>query len=206
MVIGGVLLKSSWHVVSYVCLFLGGLLPATGGDLAMAKNKDFWKQCYIQYAMISELAAAIYEVLVSSGDSDEGEFDMDMVFLKHLEFFIVSRVFFCAAFIATVVFGHEMWSDICELKNVDIRYSMASFISDIVSQFGYFISTYAYLCYYQVSLVHASEMSLSQFFNLLLAYSLKRYFNLGKEASLSNIEVKLLSFVMITIGLYLAVL
>jgi hypothetical protein len=49
--------------------------------------------------LVSEVTAAIYEVLVSSGDSDEGEEDAELVFLKHLEFFIVSRIFFLAAYV-----------------------------------------------------------------------------------------------------------
>jgi hypothetical protein len=155
---------------------------------------------------LSEITAAIYEVLVSSGDTDEGEDDMQMIFLKHLEFFIVSRVFFCAAYVVSLVFSSEMWDDMSNLLTISLKYSMTSFVSDVISQFGFFISTYAYLCYYQVSLVHASETSLSQFFNLILAFTLKRYFNLGKEASLQNMDVKMMSFFLITLGLYLAIL
>jgi len=46
-IIGGVILKSGWHAVSYVCLFLGGLLPATSGNLGSAMSSEFWKQKFI---------------------------------------------------------------------------------------------------------------------------------------------------------------
>ena len=98
--------------------------------------------------MLSELFGAIYEVLVSSGDSDEGDNDEEVVFLKHLEFFIISRVFFCATFAVNLVCSNDMWKDTMALPTVPYKYSATSFISDIISQFGYFVSTYAYLCYY----------------------------------------------------------
>ena len=98
--------------------------------------------------MLSELFAAIYEVLVSSGDSDEGDYDQEIVFLKHLEFFIISRVFFCATFAVNLVCSNDLWADTVLLPTIPLKFSMTSFISDIISQFGYFISTYAYLCYY----------------------------------------------------------
>ena len=37
-------LKSYWHLVAYAMLLIGGLLPATGGNLKEAAHLSFWKQ------------------------------------------------------------------------------------------------------------------------------------------------------------------
>lgn len=37
-------LKSYWHLGAYALLLIGGLLPATGGDLHQAAKLSFWKQ------------------------------------------------------------------------------------------------------------------------------------------------------------------
>jgi len=37
-------LKSYWHLAAYALLLIGGLLPATGGNLKEATSLSFWKQ------------------------------------------------------------------------------------------------------------------------------------------------------------------
>jgi hypothetical protein len=37
-------LKSYWHLLAYALLLIGGLMPATGGNLSQAMSLSFWKQ------------------------------------------------------------------------------------------------------------------------------------------------------------------
>ena len=71
--------------------------------------------------------------MTDSSFSDEGDADAEMVFLKHLEFFIISRVFFCATFAVNLVCINELWKDTVNLPLVPYKYSAGSFISDIIS-------------------------------------------------------------------------
>ena len=48
-------LKNYWHLVAYALLLIGGLLPATGGNLQEAMHLSFWKQRFVQYALLSEV-------------------------------------------------------------------------------------------------------------------------------------------------------
>lgn len=65
-------------------------------------------------------------------------------------------------------------------------------LSELMTLIGYFCSVYAYQCYYQVEynndlkpgVVSAAESSINLVVNLFLAYLLKKYFNIGRAASL----------------------
>ncbi len=60
---------------------------------------------------------------------------------------------------------------------------IGTFFGEILTFFGYFFSAYAYHCYYQPGLVNASESSLNQLVNLVSAYILSRFFNIGRDNS-----------------------
>ena len=55
-------------------------------------------------------------------------------------------------------------------------------------------------------MVHAAEASLSQLFNLLLAYALFKGFGVGRSSAIGSMWAKALSFVMVSVGLYLCAL
>ena len=54
--------------------------------------------------------------------------------------------------------------------------------------------------------MHAAEASLSQLINLCFAYLLLRGCGIGRSSAVSSMGIKLVSFVMVTIGLFLCTL
>lgn len=55
----------------------------------------------------------------------------------------------------------------------------------------------------QAGIVHAAEASLSQLLNLILAYLLLRGCGIGRSSAVSSMRIKFVSFVMVTLGLFL---
>ena len=60
--------------------------------------------------------------------------------------------------------------------------------------------------FYQAGIVHAAEASMSQLLNLMLAYLLLRCFGIGRHSAASSMNAKIVSFFMVTIGLFLCTL
>jgi len=71
---------------------------------------------------------------------------------------------------------------------------------------GFYLASIAYGLFYQAGIVHAAEASLSQLINLCLAYVFLRCFGIGRSSAVSSMGIKLVSFVMVTIGLFLCTL
>lgn len=54
-------------------ILLGGLTPATNGNLLTIFTRAFWTQPFVKYAIIADLSHAVYTVCVSyAGDIEEG--------------------------------------------------------------------------------------------------------------------------------------
>ena len=54
------------HAVAYFLMFIGGLLPATGGDIGLLARKSFWRQRYVAFAILSELTYGMHDLLASA--------------------------------------------------------------------------------------------------------------------------------------------
>ena len=76
-----------------------------------------------------------------------------------------------------------MQEEICDIKFKSKYVIVTTLISDILVIFGYFTSIYAYQCFDQPGLVNATESSLSLLVNLFASFSMKKFFNLGKDES-----------------------
>lgn len=64
--------------------------------------------------------------------------------------------------------------------------------------------TYAYKAHYNSGVVNAAEVSLNQVANLIVAILLKLLFNFGRDAALTDVQVKVLSCAMIALGMLIA--
>jgi len=71
---------------------------------------------------------------------------------------------------------------------------------------GFYLASIAYGLFYQAGVVHAAEASLSQLFNLFLAYVLFKCFGIGRESAIGSMPAKLASFLLVTAGLFLCTL
>ena len=84
--------------------------------------------------------------------------------------------------------------------------SHLSAISEGLTILGFYLASIAYGLFYQAGIVHAAEASLSQLLNLMVAYILYRGFGVGRSSAVGSMTIKMVSFVMVTIGLFLCTL
>jgi len=194
-------LESYWHLLAYAFIFFGGLLPATDGNLDQLFTKKFWKQPFVQFAIFSELNHGTYNMLISSGDTTEMK---DNFMFLHMEYFAVTRIFYILTFIVLLLFSKTLQTDVMKLKYAPRNHIMWTVISELLAFCGYFCSALAYQDYYQTGIVSASETSLNQLLNLSFAYVLMKYYGKGKQASTTGIKFKILSALMIMVGLYVS--
>ena len=137
--------------------------------------------------------------LLAEGSEDSSE---------SFEFFVWSRVSFCVTFVAMYTLKPSLARELRGLVSgrVDNKYIALSTISEGLTIIGFYLASIAYGLFYQAGIVHAAEASLSQLLNLMLAYVLLRACGLGRSSAVSSMRIKFVSFVMVTIGLFLCTL
>jgi len=195
---GLVWLERKIHVVAYVFIFLGGLIPATNGNIKMIASKSFWKQPFVRDALVSEICHGLYNMCISSVEDEiEG---MGM----YIEFFAITRVMFVLGFVVILIFSKKWQDEVWRIKFVEGKVILITVFAEVLTLTAYFNSAMAYQCYYQTGVVTAAESSLNQLLNLFSAYVLRRFFSLGRDESAKGVGNKLLSALLILIGLLLA--
>jgi hypothetical protein len=197
-------LESYWHLLAYAFIFVGGLLPATGGALGQLKTAAFWKQPFVQFAMFSELSHGIYNLFIATVDDDFGDGEPSTAFYLHMEYFAVTRILYIVTFVVLLFFWKKMQDEVVQIKHVPSHAIFWTVVSEVLAFTGYFCSALAYQAYYQTGVVAASETSLNQLLNLTFAFLLKKYFGHGKKESTTGVPLKVLSAMLIMIGLYVA--
>ena len=86
------------------------------------------------------------------------------------------------------------------------RYIALSGLSEGLTIVGFYLASIAYGLFYQAGIVHAAEASLSQLLNLAIAFILLKGFGVGRSSAVGSMSAKVVSFVMVTIGLFLCTL
>lgn len=197
-------LVNKLHILAYAILFFGGLLPATKGNVTIVFRKEFWNQPVVKMAISSELCHGVYNLLISSGE-DSVAHDPNVHWLvTHFEFFAITRISYILACCAILCFDKQYRTEIVGLKYVSRKPLLGAYAANGLGFIGYIASSRAYQCYYQTGVVTAAESALNQLLNLLSAYVLKRFYNLGRDDSLKGMKVKISSAFIIMFGLYLA--
>ena len=102
-------------------------------------------------------------------------------------------------------FSPTLWAELRDLLSgkIDRKYVALSGISEGLTIIGFYLASIAYGLFYQAGIVHAAEASLSQLLNLSIAYILFRGFGIGRSSAVDSMRIKFISFVMVTIGLFL---
>jgi hypothetical protein len=77
-------------------------------------------------------------------------------------------------------------------------------VGDLFSLTGLLVDSVAYALYYEPTVINASEGGLQQLLNLVFAVFLSRVFRFGR--SVDNLQLKIVSFGLVTIGLVLSCL
>ena len=124
---------------------------------------------------------------------------------ESFEFFVWSRFSFIATFVTIYSVSPSLSQELRELLSgqIESKYVALSAISEGLTIVGFYLASIAYGLFYQAGIVHAAEASLSQLLNLMLAYLLLKCFGMGRTSAVSGMRIKFISFVMVTIGLFL---
>lgn len=90
-------LNNPLHLLAYVMILIGGLTPATDGHILRIISKEFWQQQFVRYALLADMAHAVYTVVVSFvGNEDSGA---TFNIYANMEFFLLTRVMFVVMFV-----------------------------------------------------------------------------------------------------------
>ena len=164
----------------------------------------------MQYALLSEVCygtphTGLYDIMISSSAHTQETWTL----ADSLHFFVISRTVFGVAYLLTVTGSERLWMDVKGSSQLSSYVVIMSIVSELLAQAGFLFSSFAYICFYQVSLVHAAETALIQFFNLWIAYGLVKVWAVGKSdatkvTSSQNVKLKLIALLFISTGLFLA--
>lgn len=190
----------------YIIIVVGGILPSLDGDMKRMLRLSFWKQSYVRNIIISEFAVGIYDLVMSYSlkssakkEKFRGILPADLEF----EFFFIAWCGFAVVFCLVYGTVPNLRQRFIDLQNIPRRVIFFSSLGQVLTLFGYYLSQFAYSWYYQASIVHAAEASLSQGLNLLFALGALKIFGVGRESAISNLRVKVLSCVIVSLGLFL---
>jgi len=183
------------HLVAFVLIFFGGFYPACDGNFSKFTTGAFWRQKAVVHMLISDTLIALYYILVSACTSESGG-------MSNWAFLIVTLWGNTFCFIAMCLFIPHYRNQIMSMKNINGKFVFLSCLGEVLSLSGYFSISFSYRWYYNSGVVSAAEGALNQLFNLILAIVFKKYFNFGRKVE--NIQSKLLSCLLVTVGLGLA--
>lgn len=229
-----VLRKEQWitptHASAYLLMFIGGILPASGGHLSVLLQRSFWRQSFVFCAIAAELALGLHDLMLSGcaysspekqqqqqrQHSLEGQADPLSSMLEasdpgpaeSFEFFVWSRCSFVATFVGMYALSPKLNAQLRDLFSGRISHKFIglSAISEGLTILGFYLASIAYGLFYQAGIVHAAEASSSQLLNLLLACVLFKCFGIGRASAVGSMPAKAASFVLVTMGLFLCTL
>lgn len=191
------------HLVAYALIIVGGLYPAMEGDLSSMATKSFWCRECVVYCLTGELLACFYNILLhratytaTTGGAVVG---MDVI-----TFFTISRI--GNGVTCVVAYSSFPWlrCQLPSLVNVGGRTLSVAAAGECISILGICIVMFSYSDCYEPSLVNAAEGGLQQLLNLIIALCSSRIFGVGRKVK--DVKVKLVSFVLVSVGLYVATL
>ncbi|KYQ93106.1 hypothetical protein DLAC_05733 [Tieghemostelium lacteum] len=182
------------HLLAFSLIFIGGFYPSLDGNLSTLTKASFWRQYSVRQILISDFFIAVYYLLVSFCTNEPGA-------MSNKSFFILSIYGNCLTFLVLVVFLRQYRKAALSLMTLSRKYILLAVAGESFSLVGYFFVSISYHLYYNSGIVSAAEGALNQLFNLLLAISLKKLFNFGREVE--RINEKLFSCLVVSIGLVL---
>jgi len=207
------------HAVAYALMFVGGILPACGGQLSALTERAFWQQSFVGCAIAAEFALGLHDLMLSGcaytapgkgapPSSPPSSAPMVESATESFEFFVWSRCSFVFTFVGMYAFSPRLNAQLRDLTSgrVAPRYISLSAVSEALTVVGFYLASIAYGLFYQAGVVHAAEASLSQLLNLLLAFILLKCFGVGRPSSVGSMRAKLFSFCLVTVGLFLCTL
>jgi len=198
-----------FDLLCYFVIVVGGILPSLDGDLKRMMHWKFWKQGYVKNTVLSEVTVGIYDLVMSYCIRNSAKKDKfrdiapsDLEF----EFFFVAWCGFVVSFCVIFALIPTLRQKFIDLARVPRKIVILSAAGQALTLFGYYLSQFAYSWYYQASIVHAAESSLSQGINLVFAVVGLKLLGIGRESAVSNLKIKIISCVVVSIGLFMLTL
>jgi hypothetical protein len=202
-----------WHLVAVFLIVGGGVLPAAGGSLSPFLSLRFWQQPAVRYVMLGEFLICCYNVILHQatylGDAmDGGQAGITVADANDLRnsdvmrFFLLSRLANGLTCLSMFVLVPSLRFHACAMRNVAPQFLSVSFFGECLSMIGVCLVTFSYSSFYEPSVVNAAEGGLQQLFNLLFAIVSYRLLGWGRKVE--QVSVKLVSFMMVAIGLTLS--
>lgn len=53
------------HMLAYVLMFVGGILPACAGQLSALVEREFWRQSFVGFSIAAEFALGVHDLMLS---------------------------------------------------------------------------------------------------------------------------------------------
>lgn len=204
------------HLLSVAFIITGGFLPAAHGSLAYVASSTFWKQSAVRYVVLGELLICCYNVLLhqatfglfsQAGDqqaviSPSDPYSDSEGMGSTLRFFLVSRTMNGLSCICLFLTVPSLRDHARALRGVGAGFFATSLVGECLSTLGVCLVTFSYSSFYEPSVVNAVEGGLQQLFNLIFALATHRIFGWGP--GVDQINVKIVSFVLVAVGLFLS--
>lgn len=191
----------------YFIILIGGILPSLNGNIYEMFTKSFWKRPFVRYVVLSELTLGVYDLLISyclQTSATKKKFTNLSASALEEEFFYLAWCWFSISFVLSFAFIPRLNNKLATLLyKISTKTLIFSALSQVLTLVAFYFSAFAYAWFYQASIVHAAESSLEQALNLILAYILKKTFDVGRESAITGMKQKILSCFIVSIGLFL---
>merc|ERR1712216_799201 len=122
-------------------------------------------------------------------------------YLSTLRFIIISNISNGLTCIILFLALPSLRQHACSMRRVNKKFLVMSCAGECLSVIGIIISSFSYSSFYEPSVVNAAEGGLQQLTNLLLAVASHRFFGWGR--AVDNVYVKIVSFMLVSMGLFL---
>jgi len=190
----------------YAIIVVGGLLPSLQGDLKTMLRWTFWKQSFVKNAVLSEITLGLYDLLLSwviKSGKLEGQGSEGGPNVLENEFFFIAWCWFVISFAFAYGLHPRLQEEYQDLRKISPKIIALAGLGQVIMFIGYYSSQFGYSWFYQASVVHAAEASMAQGFNLIAAFIAKRFFNVGRDSAIQGMRYKVISVVVVSIGLFL---
>jgi hypothetical protein len=189
---------SFWDAVSYTIILVGGLYPAARGNLNMFLELSFWRQPFVMCILVNDLLMSLTYELLQLATSEQYKMNSEA-------FVIISTYTMLTVLISVYLVVPHFRREFVGIFYAKRQYIVLCVLCEVFNYAAYWIATYAYQMHQvNVSIVNAAEMALNQIMNLVAAVFLKKVIRFGRETAIEDVGTKVLSCVLVTLGIILA--
>jgi hypothetical protein len=190
------------HLLSVILIGAGGFLPAAGGSLSHLASWSFWRQRSVRLVSLGELLICCYNMILHQATFAVDRDPEEDATAQTLRFFLVSRAsngLMCVTLFCLVprLRGHAH-----AIGRTNVRFLSVALIGELLSICGVCLVTFSYSTFYEPSVVNAVEGGLQQLFNLIFAIVTSQVLGCGRVVD--QVTVKVISFVLVAVGLTLS--